>query len=225
MSWFVETGCVLDAADLPVLLDAQSVPKWVGVAGPMIDARDALMLEETEGFSGWVIKRQKEFSSGRLYARRAMARLGVAVQAVRREENRAPVWPPGVIGSVTHCDDVAAVLMCKRGGVRAVGVDIECRGRIQAELYRGLFTPAEQEMVRSGLSATLLFTAKEAIYKALHPEAGVFIDFPEMELAMRKGRLAASYRGDHKVVHVLMPDLCIEACLLREHAAAVTWLA
>lgn len=221
MSWFVEPGCPLDPADLPVL----PLEGWVAVAGPVIDARQALLPEEAAGVSRWAEKRQREFSSGRLYARRAMARLGFAVQPVRRTDDRAPVWPHGMTGSLTHCDDIAAAIVSRMGALRTVGVDIECRGRIHADLHRALFTREEQGLIRGGLSSTLLFATKEAIYKALHPQAGVFIDFPEMEIGMRQGRLLPCYLGSAEPVRALMTDLRIEARLHAGHAVAVAWLA
>jgi 4'-phosphopantetheinyl transferase EntD len=220
VSWFVEQGCPLDPADLPALPQAG----WAAVAGPVIDARQALLPEEMADVSGWADRRQREFSSGRLYARRAMARLGGALQPVRRSDDRAPVWPRGMTGSVTHCDDIAAVIVVRAGVLRTVGVDIECRGRIYPDLYRGLFTAEEQRLVRGGLSSTLLFAAKEAIYKALHPAAGIFIDFPEMEIGMSRGRLVPRYLGPAEPVRALMRDLRIEARLHPGHAVAVAWL-
>jgi len=220
MSWRVEPGASLTAEDLPLL----PFSDWRGVAGPVVDATIALLPEEQSGVSGWAGKRQREFSSGRLYARRAMQDLDVTAQPIRRKENRAPIWPADVSGSLTHCDDIAAAVLCRRGVLRSVGLDIECRGRIHEELYRGLFTTKEQASIRAGVSTTLLFAVKEAIYKALHPLTATFIDFPKMEVALLRGNLTARYLGDVRVVHALMPELQLEARLLERHAAALAWI-
>jgi 4'-phosphopantetheinyl transferase EntD len=208
------------AEDLPRL----PFEDWRGVAGPVIDASRALLPEEQSGVNRWAVKRQREFSTGRLYARRAMRELGIAAQPIRREDNRAPVWPSGVNGSLTHCNDIVAAVLCRSGVVRSVGLDVESRGRIHEELYRGLFTGNEQASLRAGVSATLLFAVKEAIYKALHPLAGTFIDFPQMEVGLVRGRLSACYLGEAGAVHALMPGLQLEARLLEHHAAALAWV-
>jgi len=47
-------------------------------------------------------KRRVEFVLGRACARRALARLGIHDFALRNDADRTPIWPEGVVGSLTH---------------------------------------------------------------------------------------------------------------------------
>ncbi|MEI8635195.1 hypothetical protein P4S72_30355 [Vibrio sp. PP-XX7] len=61
-----------------------------------------------------VLKRKCEFLAGRLCAKRAMAECGInAETTLGIGEHREPLWPEGVIGSISHCDTQAvAVVTC-----------------------------------------------------------------------------------------------------------------
>jgi 4'-phosphopantetheinyl transferase EntD len=50
-----------------------------------------------------VEKRRREFVTTRRCARQALAQLGVPPVPIRPGPGRAPVWPAGVVGSLTHC--------------------------------------------------------------------------------------------------------------------------
>lgn len=220
MSWWVETGCLLVAADLP----KPDFDGWRGCAISVEDRSSALFTEERTGMERWAVKRIREFSSGRVCARRALEALGRPSVAIHRRDDRAPIWPVGVTGSITHCDDVAAAVLAPVDVIRCLGLDIECRGRISSELHATLFTLRETDAIARGVSSTLLFAAKEAIYKALHPVAGVFIGFTEMELRISSTSIIATYLGSAAAVHDVMDHLKVTARLLPAHAAALAWL-
>src|SRR5688572_23979746 len=60
--------------------------------------------EEAAVVAGSVPKRQRQFAGARTCARRALASLGVPTQAVLSGSRGEPLWPPHVVGSLTHCD-------------------------------------------------------------------------------------------------------------------------
>ena len=64
--------------------------------------------EEQNAVAGAVHKRQAEFAAGRTCARRAMAKLGVSIPALLLGANREPVWPRGIVESITHCSGYSA---------------------------------------------------------------------------------------------------------------------
>ena len=80
------------------------IPPGVGaVARGIADREDA---------SDYPEERRNEFIAGRHCAREALARIGVSSCALPPDKNRAPQWPEGVIGSISHtgglCCSVAA---------------------------------------------------------------------------------------------------------------------
>ncbi|MCT2378183.1 4'-phosphopantetheinyl transferase, partial [Pseudomonas aeruginosa] len=72
-----------------------------------------------------VAKRQAEFLAGRLCARAALFALDGRAQTPAVGEDRAPVWPAAISGSITHGDRWAAALVAARGDWRGLGLDVE----------------------------------------------------------------------------------------------------
>jgi len=134
-----------------------------------------------------VSKRRREFFAGRTAARRALERFGMAAQAIPIGEMRMPVWPNGVIGTITHTDQWAAAVVApaRLGGI---GIDIEYNGRVTPGLaarvsaLSGDHNPeTDAILAQKGISAdTVRFSAKEAGFKAYYPATHHFLDFNEV---------------------------------------------
>jgi enterobactin synthetase component D / holo-[acyl-carrier protein] synthase len=122
-----------------------------------------------------VPSRIQEFAAGRLCARRAMAQFGIAGFALLTADDRQPIWPPSVVGSITHTAGFCAAAVAERSKVRALGVDTERMGRVNAEIWPSICTPAEMAWIASlasperAAAANLIFSAKEAFYKCQYP--------------------------------------------------------
>lgn len=135
-------------------------------------------------------KRREEFAAGRLCAAAALKFLGAGSEAVGREPGGAPIWPSGVVGSISHTDDVAAVAVMPSGGFSAIGLDIERVGAVEPAFWRTLFSNTERGLLEQGqagghrLAATALFAAKEAFYKAQWPITHEWVDFLDIEVEL-----------------------------------------
>lgn len=135
-----------------------------------------------------VLKRQAEFFAGRLCAKHALAYWGID-GAVERHVNRAPIWPVGMIGSISHSGNYAMAIVIPEVHAELVGIDCEKRidGTRARELANTVFTLGEYAMsARLGLSFAdffvLSFSAKESLYKALYPKVARFFGFNAAEL-------------------------------------------
>lgn len=137
-----------------------------------------------------VPKRRGEFLAGRLCARRALARIGVEPGAVPVGRDREPVWPDGVVASITHAGDRALCLAAAAADTLGLGVDIErpIDAARAAEIGGVVVDGDEQALIRArfddaaaGLGA--VFSAKESLYKALFPQVRRFFGFEAMRLA------------------------------------------
>ena len=104
-------------------------------------------------------------------ARAALAELGHGDAVIAKGDDGAPVWPSGIVGSITHTNGYAAALVGENRHFAGLGIDAERAGGVTPDLWPRLFTAAEQETLRAQIdplgSATLFFSAKEASYKAL----------------------------------------------------------
>ena len=112
-----------------------------------------------------------------------MTDLGAVPCAVPRAEDRRPLWPQHLVGSITHAGDVAVAGVAPVAALLGLGIDLEERERVTDNLFGKLFTPAE--LAGFGGDARLpglVFSAKEAVYKAVNPHVGKFIGFQEVEV-------------------------------------------
>jgi 4'-phosphopantetheinyl transferase EntD len=133
-------------------------------------------------------KRKSEFALGRAAARQALAELGFPEPPpVLRGAGREPLWPEGIVGSITHCGSCAIAVVAKREHVKAIGIDLEDVERVSPEeIARIVCNEPERRWVFGGengqLRLAMLFSAKESIYKALYPLGRCFFDFHAVEL-------------------------------------------
>jgi len=139
--------------------------------------------------SGAVVKRQAEYLAGRVCAKNALLTFGVNDFQITSAENRAPIWPKNMCGSITHTQNIAAAAVTNNPNVSGLGIDIECvmEEEQEKELCSYIITPNEKStfLKLSKLSSnplTIIFSAKESIYKALYPTVRRFFDFNAVTL-------------------------------------------
>lgn len=136
-----------------------------------------------------VVKRRTEYLAGRLCARVALKELGVD-GVPGRGEDRAPRWPAGTVGAITHSRGRAAALVGTAVRWQGLGLDAErwlapARAR---RLSAGILTAGEQEGLASlddGAFArrlTRVFSIKESLFKALYPLTGQRFYFQDAAL-------------------------------------------
>ncbi len=142
-----------------------------------------LLPEEAAFIRQAVPKRQREFTAGRNCARLAMQQLGIApVPPVRVGAQREPLFPAGLSGTLTHTHDYCAAAVLRQGEILSIGIDAEVNDPLGDDIARLVLLPAEQAMVQAvavpGLCAgKLVFSIKEAFYKAYFQVAGRYLDF------------------------------------------------
>jgi enterobactin synthetase component D len=130
--------------------------------------------------------RHWQFEAGRWACAQLLRSLGAPDVRVGRAASLEPVWPAGYAGSITHKHSLVAVAVGPADACKAIGVDIEkivCMSRVE-EIEEICLHPLERASpLRGGLGAcfhaSLCFSAKESIYKALYPKAKRFIDYLE----------------------------------------------
>jgi 4'-phosphopantetheinyl transferase EntD len=142
-----------------------------------------LLGEEIQFTAGMVKKRLAEFAQGRYCARSAMKLLGTEPAPIGKGPDREPVWPHGIIGSISHTNGFAAAAVAKSTELLAVGLDMEGHAPLQSNLIPMICLPKENPD-QDGRHAKLLFSIKESIYKCLFPLVEDYIDFLEMEVVL-----------------------------------------
>lgn len=148
-----------------------------------------------------VAKRQAEFGTARLCARRALAQFGVAPMSLEPHPDRSPRWPAGFKGSITHTSEICAAVVTHSADIRGIGLDIEGATPLQAELESMICVPAEQDWLsgfdaaRRAVLGKLFFCAKEAFYKCQYDTTRSMLDFKEVEVAIDLDAGAFQVRG------------------------------
>jgi enterobactin synthetase component D len=134
-----------------------------------------------------VRKRQYEYLAGRWCARRALATLApsLAQWELAAGDDRAPSWPEACVGAITHTQGyVAAVVGLSRD---FVGIGCDTEQRFDLERARRIASHFARPQELSSLVAhapldeadlaTLVFSAKESVYKCLYPSVKRFFGF------------------------------------------------
>lgn len=162
------------------LLELRPGPGIIAILAPLDTLAQSSPFEaEQQYVRGAVAKRQREFFAGRNLARLAMRRLSLPPVAMPRNPDGSPRWPPGMVGSITHNKKWIGVAVARPGQVAALGIDLETCGAVAADLRPILRT--SEDCAR--LDDTLLFTAKEAIFKAVYPLCGEFLEFSDVSVS------------------------------------------
>ena len=166
------------AIDLRRILPAGAVASvWDGGDPP------ELYPDEASAVARAVPSRRTEFSLGRACARRALAELGIPALSIPVGASRQPVWPDGFVGSITHTVGLTASVAAPTFRIAAIGLDAEPAHPLPDEVRRLVLTPSE---MRQGVPVeeTVIFSAKEAVYKALFPRGGRWLDFLDVEVTL-----------------------------------------
>ena len=147
------------------------------------DPAAALLPEEEDLVARAVRKRRLEVTNVRTAARRALARIGVPAVPILRGPKGQPLWPDGVVGSMTHTAGYCAAAVADVGKVRSVGIDAEEHDKLPDGVLDAVALPDEQAMLkRLGTDAhwdRLLFSAKESTYKAWFPLTRRWLGFED----------------------------------------------
>ncbi|MDA0637903.1 4'-phosphopantetheinyl transferase superfamily protein [Nonomuraea sp. MCN248] len=154
------------------------------------DPTDAVLMPAEEELVRQVAeKRRREFTTARHCVRKAMERLGLPPAPILPGAYGEPCWPPGLIGSITHCDGYRAAAVGAVGGT--VGIDAEPDAPLPPGVEEAVTLPGEREMLRRlaydhpGVSwDRLLFSAKESVYKAWFPLTRRWLDFQDAAIVL-----------------------------------------
>ena len=162
-------------------------PPDVAVALCSLAAADPLDLWPTErpAVAGAVPHRQVEFAAGRQAARTALTALGLSPVALPMGPDRAPVWPDGIAGSISHAAGIAVAVV--RHGA-PLGIDIEADSPLPEDLWPTLTSPEERAAFPSdsnpGLQVRRVFAAKEALFKAQAQGARAMFGFDAVRVTL-----------------------------------------
>jgi len=164
------------------------VPVGVGITDPLTGPETGLFHVEQEAIRHAVPARQREFRAGRAAARMAQAALGLVAQAVPMGSDRAPIWPDGLCGTISHAGDTCIAVVCNNPAITALGLDIEVNEGLPPDVLDTVLLPDERRLIDLHPSpeslARLFFSAKECAYKAQYPLTGQLFGFDTIAITV-----------------------------------------
>jgi enterobactin synthetase component D len=184
----------MDACRSPVVLPSFVAQHSVILRHAALQDEDSLGREINlpPDLKGASFKRKVEFLAGRYCARRAIYRLAPCrrLPDIPRTSAGVPLWPNGMVGSITHTGGFvsAAVALCKDAA--GIGIDSESlmATKVALEVARLVATKSElaatkaKTLLNESEALTLLFSAKESVFKCLYPLIEQVFDFLEIEI-------------------------------------------
>lgn len=201
----------------------------IGVA-TRADAED-LWPGEAPAMTRAIATRRAEFATGRSAARRALRDAGLLPLPIPISPDRSPQWPRGVLGSITHHGDEAlAIVAARHCGLAGLGLDMEPLDDLPADLWQAVLTPPElhwlsrQAEAARGTLARMIFSAKEATYKAFYPLTGRVVGFDAMMIVPHPD--AACFAAQLRIgFGPYAPDTRLRGPLLTDAGRIVTAMA
>jgi 4'-phosphopantetheinyl transferase EntD len=182
----------MSAANPAVLSDAvRGLFPDGAIAAELREPGDPALLMPAEAAclaSGAVEKRRREFAAGRLCARRAMAELGIQDFALRVAQDRQPLWPDSLVGSITHTPGLCVAVAAAKTRLAAVGLDSEVVGGVAPDIWPTIGVPSELAWLESlpvaqrAAAVTLIFSVKEAFYKCQYPVTAEWLNFEDLRV-------------------------------------------
>ncbi len=154
---------------------------------------DLLSDEERADVARAIPRRVREFAAGRQLAHELLERLGARRAPLCNGPDRAPIWPAGFVGSISHTGRLAVAIVARMDKFAALGCDIEPDGALEEGLWDLILRPEERCYVSTqfdpGRVVRRIFSAKEAAYKAWYPSCGVVLEHHDVhiQLGQREG--------------------------------------
>ena len=135
--------------------------------------------------------RRREVITARRCARTALSAFGFPEAPIRAGLRRAPQWPAGMSGSITHCAGYRAAAVARAAEVDLLGIDAEPHGPLPEGVAESITVSGEPDML-ARLARThpgthwgrVLFSAKESVYKAWFPATQRWLGFEEARLTI-----------------------------------------
>lgn len=137
--------------------------------------------------SSAVAKRRCEYLAGRVLYKQLLQQIGHPYSPLLRSAAGAPLWPADLTGSISHADGIAICCLCPRTNYKSVGIDIESHLSAQTctDIQQMIMQPDELRYLQQFADidytrlVSLVFSAKESLYKALFPDVGRFFGFED----------------------------------------------
>jgi 4'-phosphopantetheinyl transferase EntD len=148
---------------------------------------DVLHPDEHRLLNGASAKRIGEFCAGRYCAHQVLEQLGYKDVSVLKNLHGAPLWPAGIVGSISHSREMSIAVAARSVNVQAIGVDIQyCEPPFPRQSFTTLLRPQEIRTILDAPAeladqyAYSIFAAKESALKCVYGASGHWLEFTDI---------------------------------------------
>lgn len=201
------------------------------VVGRIGQCSGLLFNEELNYVCNAVYKRQLEFITGRVCSRLALERLSVASCAIPVGPMREPIWPEGIVGSITHDGAYCAVAVVNRENIPLLGIDLIASRPLEPNLADLICTEQDisnnERLINRKVNFDpykLTFCIKESIYKCLFPVVQTIFDFQDVSIAIQPESNSAKVTLENeRLFSGLGTELNVKFCLADSYLFSAVW--
>lgn len=131
-----------------------------------------------------VVKRCAEYLAGRFLVKYLCSIIGFPAFQLQPGTDRAPKWPDGIIGSISHNNDTALCALGHLSQFKGMGVDVESLvlPNLVEILWKDIIHNDEYKLISKKIISnclifTFIFSAKESLFKTLYPQVKKYFIF------------------------------------------------
>ena len=182
--------------------------------------------QEQQYVANAIEKRRNEFSTGRLCTQLALQQHKIYDAAVLIGNNREPIWPTNLTGSISHCHDIAGAVVVDNSILPAVGIDIERLKPLKERFVDYICTDEEKAWLNTQTGYSLdtlllmLFSLKEAIYKCVYVATDQKLTFKDCNILPDLSRQTAQIK-----LSIDTADLTVKYHLTEQHCYSCAYIA
>lgn len=226
-------GLAAAPAGWPAVLAPLFSPGAAGVLARVADSEPSCHHpSERAAVGGAGLRRRREFLAGRACAHAALRAVGRDGHPLGRGEEREPLWPAGVVGSISHAEDLVGAVVAPAAEAWGVGLDIEpLDPPLDAAVERLVLAPGElarrgQTVCVGAHRTKVAFAAKECVYKCLFPRTRWPLDFRDVsiELDAERCRYRALVADRFRLAGLPLASLEGRFTLLEGHLLVGLWI-
>lgn len=174
------------------------------------DDENRLLPEEARSISARHPAARRASGAARWAARALFSAHDIADAVILRAASGEPLWPAGFSGSLAHDEQMAVAALA--AGIAALGVDVEPAEPLPQDIAAVVRTQGDvTDGVDPALAGRLLFSAKEAVYKASFPLDRQILGYEHIAIDVPNGRGVTSLGREARLYWRLAPRIVVLA--------------
>jgi 4'-phosphopantetheinyl transferase EntD len=215
-------GIVIDLLALGMVLHTAKISECEG----------ELYEEELHYIHNAVGKRKREFTAGRICARKALEKLNRSPCSIPVGSTREPLWPQGVAGSITHDGNHCVACVANRDIIPYLGIDLAVREPLDRNLIPLICTKDDIENIKNVGESNfetdpykLIFSIKESVYKCLFPVVQQIFDFQDVSVHMKsKSGTTSIILLNNQLFSTLDLELKVKFRVIGDYVFSIVWV-